>query len=467
MLLKLSMCILLWSFTFISKAQKILSTPYSFLVIEKKTPKNSPTSDNQKDIDYSPLLLVKYTVTDTGYIAQTLHNYFYTNNMEFQNPSGDILEYNAELLKNSGNYYIFNKYCGVFDIKNKKVYRQLGRDNFIDILGDSIIYRHTSYISHDKIDTDTLKHNQIKTPYYYCDLGEDKIAPIYNDTIFHIKGNSIRLSMSKNYQRGILDTLGNLISDGVLSPDFKKLAYIVPYESNVKDRLCHKVASHYEGDLFLKLTNKDSVKILQNVICYTRMPVAKNFVANDCPIVWVNTNELVVQQDWGQLVHIKIDSMKIQKFPELPYTDDCGLPSPRLYYTTDKQLIYYCPTLHGDEFIVDIASNKLELKTLYNISKNYSVFSINNRSLKRLYYKGKEILNDSSYIMYMKDIKVGQDDMLVLYAVLHPSKKPAKHKYNGYTLLKIYNPKKGKWIDIEFDDSVYRPVDNVLGWIEE
>jgi hypothetical protein len=58
--------------------------------------------------------------------------------------------------------------------------------------------------------------------------------------------------------------------------------------------------------------------------------------------------------------------------------------------------------------------------------------------------------------------------MLVLYAILRPDKRTVKKiGSNGEYLLKIYNPKKEKWTDIEFDSSAMLPVENVLGWIEE
>jgi hypothetical protein len=392
--------------------QENMLTKYSFLVLERNN-------------DYK---LVKYTNQDTSYVKKVL--------FKDKADTHAFFSYVIKFVKN--NRYLINELGDVFDlIENKILHRQLLYDTFLGVRGDSVLFSWNNCSK--EYYPNSPKHDQIKTPSYFFNLKTKQIEEIYSITKDFMKGNHLNILCTHKYKSNYVIGLS-----GILSPNEQKIAYFVPHFSEPT----HHCINMYriKGDIFVKSSNQDSIKILSDAVFFFSTYRA---MFSPFPVKWLSNNELLVQKNIGNIAKIRLDTLQVIDYKPLDYVKDCHLPSSFLELS-DTEVIYHCETAKGEYFRVDLENNTIDLTTQLNLSSNYSAEAVIGTQISKLYYKEEEILNTTSIenpYTIITNYYINEDDMLLINT--------------GHTI-SIYNPATKQWKHIDNPDLI-----KVAGWLNE
>jgi hypothetical protein len=389
-------------------------------------------------------VLVKYTLTDSGYKRSVI------DTMNFQ-----IFPHSTDYpVSVYDNRYLINILGDVYDLQKKKmIHEHIGQDIFMEKNGDSVIFRHRLYKDDNPFRNDKARHNEIKNPYYYFDLSS------HHTGLFPAGSRYMIAETEKNILNNFLP-----VPNGVLSPDKNKLAYFLVSDTIANTDYSLRDSSLYlcgwtrvfptYGHIIIKRSATDSVIALRSVLFNFGL-----WHPNSLPLLWLNDSALLTQRKNGRLIILDITTGKTTDFSALEGVFNCSYP-PRFEQTVNKEILYMCPTSHGEIFKVNIAGHSLEKITELQLANNYFIkpFTPNpNWEYVAGYgFNGKTILEDTTATGHyaILDNKI---------AIQCKERMPTPGRYeHHWNRIRIYDPAGEKWISIRIEY-----LKQLVGWIKE
>jgi hypothetical protein len=386
----------------------------------------------------SAFVLVKYSLSDSGYIRNEVFrtNYYIPHYSHFK----------TNIYKNR---YLINTRGDVFDLQTgKMIHDNIGSDVLIEQWGDSVLFWHTDYQPDFVFPPDTVRHNAIKSKYYFFDIKNGKINPL-------IPSNDLIRTFPLSFP--------DKIRGSMLSPDKKLIAHFIPRKYELQNNLPVNgpdfMACAWSrifptlGDLYVSYSKTDSVKIADSVTFNFSI-----WFTNQLPIIWLNNEELLTQQNNGSLIKINVRTKALIRYPAL---DAMACSWPTFFEkTATGEIIYHCRGKNGDLFKVDTETGIARLSTVINISKAYSISPKSgypgNEYVNGYFHNDKKILDDTTATLHYA---ITNDDLI---AIQCKEVIPSRNQYDQWNTIKIFDPEKNEWTDIKVEY-----LQQLIGWIKE
>lgn len=383
--------------------------------------------------------LVKYNWTDSGYIRSELFKtaYYIPHYSHFK----------TTIYKNR---YLVNARGDVFDLQtNKVIHDHIGDDIFIEQRNDTVLFRHTDYTPNSIFPADTVRHNSIKSDYYFFDIGTGKISPVYfpNEPF-------------KYFTLSFPDK----IPGSVLSPDKKLVAHFVPRKNILENDLpvdgndfmicAWSRIFPTVGDIYINYSKTDSIKIADSVIFNFSI-----WFRNELPIIWLNNEEILTQKFNGGLIKINIRTKTTTSYPVLQDAMPCSYPA-SFEKTYAGDIIYHCRGKNGDLFKISKDSMTImpvlatDISAIYTLSPQSGYAG--NESAKGYFIKEKKLLDDSTATTHYA---VTPENLI---AIQCKEIIPSRNQYDYWNTVKIFDPEKNEWATIKIGY-----LQQMIGWIKE
>lgn len=375
LLIRLSMAFTLSIFLFASCNQEPIPA-YSLLMWE-----NIPDSENS---NYSHDALIKYRITDSGYVREEL----------YRNKNTNIPGHGTGVSSIYKNRYYITDLGHVFDLVEKKfIFEKNHWDIFIEQVNDSVIFSHKTHANMSP--EDSLEASKIKSQYFFFDIASRKVAEINSGERYRHDKIESNNAFSPVYPA----------ERGLLAPDRIRLLYFLAGPKPVNSirawsdtmmACAWSKSSPVSGQLWLQKSATDSVKLLDSV-CLGSIVGHLSLVA-----LWVNNDEVLVECDWGKLalIHVTTGKVSFITVPGKPYS--CPTYDGRLVKTSTGEIFYTCFTTEHQLFKIDISNKKAMPVSEFPVSPNLSFRPqpFPHSGLGYYYLNGQKLLDDSNGSMF-------------------------------------------------------------------